>query len=98
LAHLSFRDEDATDPGLARRGDEREADPLLGTIDQMLGDPSYNFAERTLKGIYDTIKAVGTSSPGQRQAVANIEESVQRRAERGGRFGGWGRRYDGWSR
>lgn len=58
-------------------------------IDELLLQGSYEWAADTLSDIRATVERTGQVTPGQRNAVRNIEES---------RSGRRSRRYEGWRR
>lgn len=63
-------------PDLSPRAQE-----LVDTIDEMLSDGRWGFAENTLKGIFDTVRGSGRITLGQRRAVENIYNSKLERYE-----------------
>lgn len=79
IEDLKLRDGGDDEEG--ERGDrapspDARAQELLDTIEEMLGDGRWDFAEDTLKGIYDTVRnRTGRITLGQRRAVENIYNS-----------------------
>lgn len=60
---------------------------FIGTIDDLLAQEQYGWAEDTLTGIRETVEKTQRVSPGQQRAVENIESNASRR------YQGWyGRR------
>lgn len=69
---------------------EREVAAMLDRIAEMRGSGYFNWADDTLRGIEDSIAGSGVVTAGQRSAVENIEESLNRRPRR--RYEGFGGR------
>lgn len=54
---------------------DARAQELIDTVEEMLGEGYYNFAEDTLLGILSTVKARGRITLGHRRAIENIYNS-----------------------
>lgn len=72
-----------------------EAESTLDLCRELLDDPRYQWAWGTVSGIRESITTSGTSTQGQRQALANIREGGQRTRNHVERVR-WNRRYDGY--
>jgi hypothetical protein len=78
-------------PSGATRTDPDDVDDFLETLDGLLSDARYRFAETTIRGIADTVAATRRVTEGQARAIGNITRSVDEKDD--GRR--WGRRYEG---
>lgn len=69
---------------------------FLDEIETLQSSGDYDWAGDTLAGIYDTVKASGRVTDGQRTAVRNIGASREANRHTGRmQARGWGRRYEG---
>lgn len=68
---MKLSDLSSSDPHAAEAAD---ASLFTTLIEEMLNDGSYNWADDTLTGIYETVLGSGKVTPGQRRAVENIRQ------------------------
>lgn len=79
LEDLHLRPEPSAEDRTARydAAVAQEAEEFLADIQTMLAGGEYDWAADTLEGIYTTVEATGSVTPGQRRAVQNIGDSRQ---------------------
>lgn len=71
--------------------DDDNVDAFIAEIEEMFGDPRYEWARKTLDPIYDWTVGNRRFTPNMKQAIKNIRERVEGTSEKKT----WKRRYEG---